>query len=183
MISSSSRRRSLQWNVQQTDFGRLLGNVDMVNMRGCYRTGTSWTNLHRMGLFHRLLIWNFYLLLQALLMKAPHACDCKRLTKFWLYEEESARVKISRVRINSNTNRGKTNCLLFQYELGFWFNLPRDFEVLHLRACRPIMHRCKSNRIDMYSCTGWPRSHRTPRQYAPQTQFKFTLHSAARSTV
>jgi len=31
--------------------------------------------------------------------------------------------------------------------------------------------------------TGWPRSHRTPRKYAPQTQYKFTMHSAARSTV
>jgi hypothetical protein len=28
-----------------------------------------------------------------------------------------------------------------------------------------------------YSYTGWARSHRTPRQYAPQTQFKFTQHS------
>ena len=32
-------------------------------------------------------------------------------------------------------------------------------------------------------CTGWARSHRTPRQYAPQTQFKFTQHSTARSTM
>jgi len=31
--------------------------------------------------------------------------------------------------------------------------------------------------------TGWPRSHRTPRKYAPQTQYKFTMRSAARSTV
>ena len=31
--------------------------------------------------------------------------------------------------------------------------------------------------------TGWPRSHRTPRKYAPQTHYKFTMHSAARSTV
>jgi len=32
-------------------------------------------------------------------------------------------------------------------------------------------------------CTEWPRSHRTPKQYAPQIQYKFTGHSAARSTV
>ena len=31
--------------------------------------------------------------------------------------------------------------------------------------------------------TEWARSHRTPRQYAPQTQFKFTQHSTARSTM
>jgi hypothetical protein len=27
--------------------------------------------------------------------------------------------------------------------------------------------------------TGWARSHHTPRQYAPQTQIKFTQHSTA----
>jgi hypothetical protein len=27
------------------------------------------------------------------------------------------------------------------------------------------------------NCTGWPRSHRTPRHYEPQTQFKLTQHS------
>jgi hypothetical protein len=37
--------------------------------------------------------------------------------------------------------------------------------------------------MDALCSTGWPRSHRTPRQYAPQTQYKFTLHSAACSTV
>jgi len=37
--------------------------------------------------------------------------------------------------------------------------------------------------IYIYIYTGWPRSHRTPRKYAPQTQYKFTMHSAARSTV
>ena len=31
--------------------------------------------------------------------------------------------------------------------------------------------------------TGWARSHRTPRQYTPQTQYKFTQHSAAHSTM
>ena len=33
------------------------------------------------------------------------------------------------------------------------------------------------------SCTGWARSHRTPRQYAPQTQFRFTQQSTACSTM
>jgi hypothetical protein len=41
----------------------------------------------------------------------------------------------------------------------------------------------KKNSVRYHRCTGWPRSHRTPRQYAPQTQYKFTLHSAASSTV
>ena len=95
------------------------------------------------------MIWNFYRLLQALL-KVPHDCDCKRLTKFWLYEEESTRVKISRVRIISNTNRGKTNCLLFKYELEFWFNLPRDFEVLHLEPAGPL---CISAKWTVATCT------------------------------
>jgi len=35
----------------------------------------------------------------------------------------------------------------------------------------------------LHQTTGWARSHRTPRQYAPQTQFKFTQHSTACSTM
>ena len=37
--------------------------------------------------------------------------------------------------------------------------------------------------INSSNSTGWARSHRTPREYAPQTQFKFTQHSTARSTM
>ena len=53
------------------------------------------------------------------------------------------------------------------------------------RLSRLAYYRCCNKQVPRSGShfTEWSRSHRTPRQYAPQTQFKFTQHSTARSTV
>jgi len=59
---------------------------------------------------------------------------------------------------------------------------------LNRKLTRPLQHNDRNKQRSLpdntvRNSTGWPRSHRTPRKYAPQTQYKFTMHSAARSTV
>jgi len=58
------------------------------------------------------------------------------------------------------------------------FQMLRNSGELHCTALRTL------HLTGLYTTrTGWARSHRTPRRYTPQTQYKFTQHSAARSTI
>jgi hypothetical protein len=60
-----------------------------------------------------------------------------------------------------------------------FFNLGAKWRWVVSSTPRPLYPReCPDTH-----CTGWARSHRTPGQYMPQTQFKFTQHSTARSTM